>query len=201
MQPISIVLLGGIASGKSRVASLFEDQGAKVLVGDAIAHDLLEEEEVQQLIAETFGQQFLTEAGVDKKKLASEVFTRKEQLKKLEAILHPRVFVRLTEATQKLAQDEQHQIVLYDVPLAAETGLAEGADVIVYVDTDESIRIDRAIKTRGWTAEELQRREKNQWPLAKNRALSTHTVRNSHTVAEAREDVRRIWNQVIQPRL
>jgi dephospho-CoA kinase len=201
MDPISIVLLGGIASGKSRVATLFEECGAITLDADSIAHSMLETVDVQNSIKEQFGADFIVENQVDRKKLAAEVFTDKDKLDRLNKIIHPRVFAKLTEETQKLAQSNTRQVVLYDVPLAAETGMAAGVDVVVFVDTDEHLRIDRAIKTRGWTAEELKRREKNQWPLEKKRALSTHTVRNSHSVAKAREDVRRIWNEAIQPQL
>ncbi|MDF1663872.1 MAG: dephospho-CoA kinase [Planctomycetota bacterium] len=201
MQPVSIVLLGGIASGKSRVASLFEELGARILDADSIAHELLKTDEVRSLIRTTFGAEFIADNKVDRKKLASDVFSDKDKLKTLEGILHPRVFTRLTEETQKLSTMKTRQVVLFDVPLAAETGMLDSVDLVVFVDTDEAIRIKRAVETRGWTAEELLRRERNQWPLDKKREAATHTVRNSQTVAEAREDVRRIWNQSIQPKL
>lgn len=201
MQPVSIVLLGGIASGKSRVASLFEELGATILDADSIAHELLETKDVRALIGEAFGAEFIANNQVDRKKLAADVFSDKDKLKILEGILHPRVFARLTEETQKLSTMKTRQVVLFDVPLAAETGMLDSVDLVVFVDTDEAIRIKRAVETRGWTAEELLRRERNQWPLEKKREAATHTVRNSQTVAEAREDVRRIWNQSIQPKL
>lgn len=201
MQPVSIVLLGGIASGKSRVASLFEELGAKILDADSIAHELLGTEEVRSLIMTTFGDDFIAGNQVDRKKLAADVFSDKDKLKTLEGILHPRVFARLTEETQKLSTMKTRQVVLFDVPLAAETGMLDSVDLVVFVDTDEAIRIKRAVETRGWTAEELLQRERNQWPLDKKREAATHTVRNSQTVAEAREDVRRIWNQSIKPKL
>ena len=201
MQPVSIVILGGIASGKSRVASLFEELGARVLNADAIAHQLLETDDVKAAIQDAFGSDFLKNDQVDRKKLAADVFSQPEKLKTLEGILHPRVFVRLTEETQKLSTMKTRQVVLYDVPLAAETGMLDSVDFVVFVDTDEATRIQRAVETRGWTAEELLQRERNQWPLEKKREAATHTVRNSQTLAEAREDVRRIWIQAIQPKL
>jgi dephospho-CoA kinase len=202
MPPFLIVLLGGIASGKSRVAELFHELGAVTLAADPMAHEVLKEEAVRQELRARFGEEIFTEAGsVDRKALGSKVFKDREALKFLEGLIHPRVRTRLLDALHSMEGSEAQAVATLDVPLATETGWLDRADLIVFVDCDDAERDRRAVETRGWSPGEVARREAHQTPLAEKRARSHAFVDNSHSVAEARDHVHRLWHQYVEPGL
>lgn len=205
MNAFLIALLGGIASGKSRVAALFEQLGARRLNADDMVHELLRsDDDVREQVREAFGDEvFDAEDAIDRRALAERVFPKPEKLKALEAILHPKVGARLLQEIQAIsaAAEGRRPVIILDVPLAAEVGWTERADLRVFVEADEDTRTRRVIETRGWSAEDLRRREAQQMPLAEKQALAEETVRNSRSLEEATQDVRRIWRQRVEPRL
>lgn len=206
LTPFKIVILGGIASGKSAVSALFAERGAVTLAADPIAHEVMLEEVVVNEIVEALGQEILDSSGsIDRQAVAKIVFADKAKLRILESILHPkvreRIHSKIHELGQNAADSTTRPVVLLDIPLAAEAGWLDNADMVVFVDCDEDIRIQRAVENRGWTAEAYLQRQSNQMPLQEKRALANHFVNNSHTVAKARNDVERLWKQFIGPRL
>lgn len=214
MQAFLIVILGGIASGKSRVSKLFAELGGQVLNADDMVHELFREEAVQQRLRELFGDSVIqnqpSPPSVDRKALGQIVFENPERLKELEQVMHPLVrqkiqghIARAVEQAQakSQAQPQLRPVIVLDVPLAAEGGYCDNADLVVYVDVPEDVRIHRAITTRGWTADELRRRESLQMPIAEKKALARFRVNNNQSLEKTQNDVRRIWNQAIRPQL
>jgi len=125
--PLTIALLGGIASGKSTVAALFANRGAVVLDADKIAHDELESAEVQGAVRDAWGDRILGADGkIDRRKLGSVVFRDPVELKKLESLLHPRVLAKIFSRLRELATPagKARRVVVLDVPLAGETALS-----------------------------------------------------------------------------
>lgn len=202
MRPFVIVLLGGIASGKSRVAALFAERGAVVLAADPIVHELLETAPVQARITELFGPGIVVDGAVDRAALAARVFADEAELRRLEELLHPLVRERMTAELEALeGEDDRRPVALLDIPLAAETGWLEQADLTVFVDTDETLRHERSKARGGWTPEHHRAREAKQMPVAEKRALADAIVPNNHSVTEAGDHVRRIWIERVEPRL
>jgi len=199
-RPFLIALLGGIASGKSRVSALFRERGAVVLCADEVAHELLTERTVKAEIRAAFGAEIFEASGeVDRKLMAARVFQEPTALKELEEILHPRVRKKLQAQIEELSGSPR-RVVILDVPLAAEAGYTDEADLVAFIETAEVTRIARAA-TRGWTPAELRRRESQQRSLPEKRALAHEIIRNNNSLAEARSDVERIWCQVVEPQL
>jgi len=197
--PLTILLLGGIASGKSTVAALFEKRGAVVLDADRLAHEELASPEVSALVAQTWGASVLGADGrPDRKKLGAVVFARPDELAKLEAILHPRVLATMEKRLRALAGTPR-RVAILDVPKGREAGVA--ADLVVFVEASDETRRKRARELRGWGEGELDRRESLQLSVAEKRQMADAVVRNDAGVLEAERDVERIWTSLIGPRL
>jgi len=168
--------VGGIASGKSTVAGLFAAQGIRHVDADFHARQASEAPQVLREVAEQLGERFIKHGQLDRAALADHVFREPAAKLQLEGILHPRV--RQSIVAEIDAARSNGISTLLDVPLLFEAGLFAMCDTVVFVDTSAAVRAARA-KSRGWAADELQRREQNQLPLAEKRARSQHVIDNN----------------------
>jgi len=177
-------LVGGIASGKSAVASFFHDQGATVLDADRIAHDVLQRPAVvEQLVARWGAGVIDADRRPVRAEIAQRVFgvDREEELQWLESVIHPLVHHELKE---QLRQNRQlgTEFVVLDVPLLLERGWEDECDTVLFIDTPLETRRQRAAG-RGWRPGELERREGRQWSTDRKRAAADHVVENSGNLA------------------
>jgi dephospho-CoA kinase len=191
--PLVIGLVGGIASGKSKVASLFASHGIRSIDADFHSRAASEDPEVLTNVAEQLGERFVRDGQLDRAALADHVFADPAAKARLEAILHPRVRARILSELESAR--EQGLSVLLDVPLLFEAGLFALCDTIVFVDTADSVRQARA-RTRGWAEHELQRREQNQLPLAEKRARSQHVIDNNGDLMQTSQAVDELLRQL-----
>lgn len=174
-----IGIIGGIASGKSRVSAEILRRGARLVDADRIGHDLLETEPVKEKLRARWGNAVFREGKVDRSLLAKAVFgpSGTEELEALNKILHPKIVERV-EKELAVCRARRDRLVLLDAPLLCETGLDRLCDGIVFVDADLSRRRERAA-SRGWSADELRRRESRQIPLAEKRARADLIIDNN----------------------
>ena len=136
-------LTGGIASGKSTVSKYLAEKGFKVYDADKIAKDISEKKLVQEEIILNFGDKILTEDGkVDRKKLKEIVFADKDKLKKLNAIIHPKVI----DFYRELKEKNTDETIIFDVPLLFESGIDKFCDKILVVISDYEIQLNRIIE-------------------------------------------------------
>jgi dephospho-CoA kinase len=190
-RPVVIGLLGGVASGKSCVASLLAELGAAVVDADAIARKLLHEPDVRRSLVQRFGATILTSGepsgAIDRAALARRTFGHPEELADLEALLHPRIRQELAlQLARHLAGDGVPAVVL-DVPLLLESSpLAEQCDLLVHVESPTAERRRRVVELRGWEGDELARREIHQLPAEEKRR---RVLGNDGTLAQLREKV------------
>jgi dephospho-CoA kinase len=189
-------VLGGIASGKSEVASLLAGPDGLILSADALAHEALNSPEVQaQLVAE-LGPQAVGEDGrSDRAWIAGRVFDDPAARALLESWIHPRVRERITAEMASARARGAERIVL-DVPLLlendAEHGYAAECDVLIFVEVSQQERERRAQASRGWAAGEVARREAAQLPLDQKRRRADFVVSNEGTLAELEVAIRDI---------
>ena len=138
-----IGLTGGIASGKSTVSKYLVEKGFKVYDADRIAKDISEKKSVQEEIILTFGDKILDENGnIDRKKLKEIVFGDKEKLKRLNAIIHPKVI----DFYKELKEKNTDEIIIFDVPLLFESGIDKFCDKILVVISDYEIQLNRIVE-------------------------------------------------------
>jgi len=176
-----IGVLGGIASGKSAVARALAGEAGVILDADRIAHAALETPEVRDWVRRRVGAHAIGPQGVDRKALATHVFTDPALRAELEALVHPRVREEI-RSQLTLARSRGVARVVLDVPLLLENDaqhqLVRECDALVFVHSDATVRAERARRTRGWTSGELERREAAQAPLELKRARADFVIEN-----------------------
>ena len=191
-----IGIVGSPAGGKSTVARYLEDLGATWLNADLIARSVLEQSDVQRQLVDHFGIEITDSRGqIDRSKLAGRVFgddeTSRAGLEYLEGLVHPRTRLQITEQL-KAAANQKVEIVVLDVPLMFKSGWDRSCDEIWCIDANRDIRNER-VQQRGWTAEELQRREANQLDIQEKKRLSSVVVNNNGSLEELNETIYEKW--------
>ncbi len=174
-------LVGGIASGKSQVANMFRTLGAKVIDADELGHEVLQQPAVARHLSQLFGGAILDESGqVIRRELGKLVFGDDAEsairLEQLEQVVHPLIHA---EALNRLREVQNNPFrppaVVIDAPLLLEAHWTPLCDVILFVDTPEKVRMERA-KQRGWSPEHFIARERSQWSLDEKRKAATHFI-------------------------
>ncbi len=175
-----IGLTGGIGSGKSTVARIFEDAGCAVINSDEQNSIQLANPEVIAELVSWWGKEVINEKGqLDRKAIASVIFNDPAQRKRLESYLHPRIASDSARLTGKFQANPSVRAIVLDSPLLLEAGLDAKCDAVVFVDTDDEIRLARVKKNRGWSADQWRRREKSQFALDKKRGKADHVLANN----------------------
>ncbi|MDF1746905.1 MAG: dephospho-CoA kinase, partial [Gimesia sp.] len=168
----TIALIGGIGSGKSAVANKVKSlRPVKVIDADQIGHDVLEFPEVQQKIREHFGNAVFNEQGkIERSQLAKIVFgeSKKHQdsLKRLEELVHPEIHRKLEQEILSARATKKVDAILIDAAIILEAGWKDLCDLIVFIECPFEQRLKRVIQNRGWSSAELEKREKQQYPLS-----------------------------------
>lgn len=199
-RPKQIVgVLGGIASGKSLVTKWLEELGAKVLVADGIAHDILREDEVVKEVVRRFGESVLADherPQIDRKKLAALVFGSSEhhvaQRSQLEAIVQPRVRIELQKRIDQWNATHHSGVLVLDIPLLIERGWVKQCDCVLMVDTPEWMRREFAA-ARGWSESQLADRESTQLSIEEKRKHATFILVNDGTQQQLKDKVYQWW--------
>jgi len=196
-----IGLCGGIAAGKSVVADLLSARGAGVIDSDALSHaELLEPDVIQQLRAWWGSAAFGPDGRVDRSAVASIVFADPRQNERLKALIYPRIAARRRRQIAEMQRDPAVGLIVLNSPLLFEAGLDAECDAVVFVDADRAIRLERAARTRGWSADELDRREKAQIPLDNKRARADYIVSNNSGIEEFCRTIEELYPRLLAGR-
>ncbi|MFA9477521.1 dephospho-CoA kinase [Phycisphaerales bacterium AB-hyl4] len=195
-----IGLLGAPGSGKSFVAKVFQEHGAGVIDADRLAREALDEPTVRETLRQWWGDAVIDEHGrVDRRAVGERVFDDPAALRRLEAVVHPRVHAGRAAMRAKYEADPGVRAIVEDCPLLLEQGLDGDCDVLVFVDAPQAVREARVRERRGWSSAELARREKNQASLDIKRERADHIVNNGAERLLAYEQARRVLSQILQP--
>jgi dephospho-CoA kinase len=195
---IVIGLTGGVGTGKSTVARMFQQRGAIVLDADALARQALEPKRLAwRETVRAFGPGILNDdETVNRRRLAEVVFSDEQARRRLERILHPRVLRQIKEQLRRLRRAKPRGVVVLDVPLLFEAGAQGMADVVVVVTAPPEAQRKRLRDKFRWTEEETAARAGAQWELSAKEALADHIIDNAGGVEETRTQVKRIWEQL-----
>ena len=194
MTAFVIGLTGPMGSGKSTVAAMLRELGAKVLDADAIVHDeQLRGTVGYSAIVETFGTKVLGEdKEIDRSKLAAEVFGDPTKLHRLEQILHPRVIARVLEARSMLPDDS---VLVVEAIKLLEGNLRKACNSIWVVLVPRPTMIER-LAARGMSPREAELRLANQLTEKEFRAAADVVIENDGDAARTRDRVRDAWQDV-----
>ena len=196
-------ILGGIGSGKSTVTRLFAEAGCAVIDADQIAHELLKIPAIKSRIRDRFGDEVIDLAGeVDRQALARRVFDRPAELADLNALVHPPVRDQILEkinAHRRQASNPSRsprEVLVLDVSLLASSPLSRECDHLLFVDASEALRQSRC-ESRGWSPDEISRRENHQAPLAEKRRMARWIIDNNGLLDETRRQVQDVLQKLI----
>lgn len=203
-RPVVIGLMGAPGSGKSTVARAFEQLGCAVIDADQFAAEALADPGIQSTLAKWWGADLIRDGQVDRKRLGSVVFSDPDARAKLESVIHPFVNQLRLAARQRFAEqcDPPVPAIIEDCPLLLEVGLDKDCDFVIFVDSSLALRQQRVKASRGWSAQELARREESQAPLDTKRARADYTIDNALDLAATDRQIQRVFQQIIElPRL
>lgn len=197
---LTIGLTGGIASGKSAVASELGRFGAQVLNADEAAHRVINDPEVRELLTNRWGSGILHADGtIDRSAVGARVFgpttANRDDREYLESVLHPRIRAEFVAELERLQQSSIPAAVI-DAPLLLEAGWQEICDIVIFVDCPREVRLHRALTRRNWTAEDFTAREAAQMPIEEKRRRASHVIANEGTLDELRAGVRELWRSL-----
>ncbi|MDF0644985.1 MAG: dephospho-CoA kinase [Nitrospira sp.] len=192
---ILVGLTGGVATGKSTVARMFEQCGATVISADVLAREVVGpgKSAWREIVAE-FGRSILKpDRTVDRQGLGEIVFRNPRKRRKLEHIIHPRVARLQAGLTRSAAKKNPHAVVVYEVPLLFEAGVDRRVDRIVVVTAPRATQIVR-LKTRdGLPRNEALRRIDSQLPLNRKIARADAVLNGAVPLPALRAEVQKLY--------
>ncbi|UNS96415.1 dephospho-CoA kinase [Streptomyces tubbatahanensis] len=195
---LKVGLTGGIGAGKSEVSRLLAEQGAVIVDADRIAREVVEPGTpgLAAVVAE-FGEEVLTSDGtLDRARLGSLVFADPDRLAALNALVHPAVGERAAQLEREAAEADPQAVVVHDVPLLTENGLAPLYDRVVVVDASPGTQLERLVRLRGMTEEEARARMTAQADREARLAVADLVIDNDGPLAGLAPRVRGVWEQL-----
>lgn len=183
-EPVVIGVAGAVASGKSEVARAFARLGFVHNDADRHARDVLRSEDARREIVRWWGPDVLDERGeIDRARVADIVFRSEPDRRRLESLIHPVVAERREQELEEARRSGAPGLVI-DAPLLFEVGLDRRCDAVVFVQADDAVRARRVAESRGWSADELRRRDAAQMSADEKRRRSDFLIDNSDASAD-----------------
>lgn len=199
---ITIGLVGGVACGKSLVASHFQKLGACVLNGDRIGHEVLQRPEIEKALLKRWGSRVSSQDGhLDRKAISTIVFgaakSAEAELKFLESLTHPEIGRTLKERIVQLKELGRVPVIVVDAAVMLKAGWNKLCDQIVLVDAPIELREKRAV-TRGLTVEQFRARELAQLPIEEKRKVADIVIDNSGPPSKTYQQIEQVWHSLQQ---
>ncbi len=191
-------IAGGVGAGKSSVAAILAELGCFVADSDALSRESFGDPAVRDEIVSWWGSGVLEGGEIDRGEVARIVFSRPDQRRRLESLVHPWIETRRRKLFEQAPPDTRALVI--DAPLLFEAGLERECDAVIFVETDPARRLARLTSSRGWDEAQWKKREESQLSLDDKRARSDYVVINNGDLDKLTEQVRRILNELTQPR-
>ncbi|MGW0290232.1 dephospho-CoA kinase [Streptomyces tuirus] len=194
---LKVGLTGGIGAGKSEVSRLLVACGAVLIDADRIAREVVAPGTPGLAsVVEAFGEGILAADGsLARPRLGAIVFSDAEKLATLNAIVHPLVGARSRELEEAAAEDA---VVLHDVPLLTENGLAPLYDLVIVVDAAPETQLDRLVRLRGMTEEDARARMAAQATREQRREIADIVIDNDVPLEELEQRVKDVWAELVR---
>lgn len=192
-----IGLVGGIGSGKSRVAAALARRGGRVVAGDLLGHEALRQPAIRDRIVERWGKRILgTDGEIDRRTLGAVVFAGETERRVLEAIVQPWIGGRLREQIDAALVDPTVKFVVLDAAVMLEAGWEAAVDLLVFVHAPRSVRLARVAEQRGWSVGEAAARERAQMSLTEKAKRADVAIDNSGPPEELERQADRLLSRL-----
>lgn len=194
---LKVGLTGGIGAGKSEVSRLLVAHGAVLIDADRIAREVVAPGTPGlAAVVDAFGEEVLAaDGGLDRPKLGSIVFADPQKLAVLNSVVHPLVGAR-SRALEDAAPEDA--VVVHDVPLLAENGLAALYDLVIVVDARPGTQLERLVRLRGMTEEDARARMAAQASRDKRLAIADIVIDNDVPLEALERRVRDVWGDLVR---
>ncbi|WP_167153998.1 dephospho-CoA kinase [Streptomyces sp. MBT27] len=194
---LKVGLTGGIGAGKSEVSRLLVSYGAVLIDADRIAREVVEPGTPGlAAVVEAFGPAVLAADGtLDRPGLGAIVFSDPDKLATLNRIVHPLVGARSAELEAAAGPDS---VVIHDVPLLTENGLAALYDLVVVVDAAPETQLDRLVRLRGMTPQAAHARMAAQADRDRRLAVADLVIDNDGPLEDLEPQVRKVWAELVE---
>ncbi len=186
-----IGLTGGVATGKTLVTDYLKSKGVVVIDADLLSREAVRVgEPAYKEFLDEFGSEFIHPDGtLHRKKLADLIFNSSEKRKKLEEIIHPRVYEAAWKKIRKIQVQSPDALIVFSVPLLLESRHEKEVDKVVLVYADESVQIQRLMERNGYTEEEARKRISAQMPIEEKKKRADFLIHNTGTKEETLRQV------------
>lgn len=190
-------LTGGVASGKTTVANMFRELGAKIVDADELARVAVARgTEAFQKIVEEFGNDFLDkDSELDRKKLGKYVFSDATKKEKLEKIIHPVIGKMLMDSIES-EREKKTEILILDIPLLFENNMQMWIRPVIFVYTNSETQIERLMKRENLSESEAMNIIKSQMPLLEKKKLADFIIDNNDDLIKTESQVKIIWQEL-----
>lgn len=182
-------LAGGVGSGKSSIASLFQNWGARVVDADVLGHRLLDRPPIRARLVRLWGPGILRRGRIDRRALAAVAFRSRRSVERLNRTVHPAI---LRDLRRELRRGRG--LIVLDAALLYETGVDALCDRVVFVSVPRAERVRRTA-SRGWAPGELARRERFQLPPAYKRKKADVVLNNAGPRSATTSRARKIFDE------
>lgn len=180
-----IGLTGGIGSGKTTVAKMFQQLGVPVYIADEEAKKLMHTERIRKQITNLFGEQAYINNQLNNRYLAEIVFKDKTMLQQLNAIVHPEV----RKHFQQWVKKQKSPYVIQENAILFETRTAENYDFTILITAEKDVKLSRIQQRDNSSIEEIEARMNNQWSDEKKVLLADYVIDNSKSISETEQQV------------
>ena len=197
---LNVGLTGGIATGKSTVARILAEKGARLIDFDELSH-VVEEPDgpVWKEIVRHFGEVILqADRTIDRRKLGDIVFTNNEKLDLLNRLVHPSVFKEWQKKIEEIRKVQPDAIVLSDIPLLIEVGMKSMVDVVLLVYLPREEQVARLMARSGYSRDYAKRRVASQMPIEEKLPFADIIIRNDGSPETTRMALNEIWAELIE---
>ncbi len=194
-----IGITGGIASGKSTVADIFEKKGAYVIDFDCLARQVVEPDKpALKKIIDYFGENVLLDNGfLNRKKLSDIVFNEPKKRKILESFTHTAIYKEFVIQVNNIFEKDSSAVIFAVVPLLIESGIQALFDKIIVVYIPEKLQAKRLIKRDNINKEKALARVTSQLCIEQKLNFTNYVINNSKTLEETKVQADKLWFEII----
>ncbi|MEO3944048.1 dephospho-CoA kinase [Gorillibacterium sp. CAU 1737] len=194
-------LTGGIACGKSVVAAMLADRGARLIDADKIARFVVEPGHPGlDRVVDRFGPEILQLDGtLNRQELGRRIFASAEEREALDGILHPLIIQEIRERMERSALEAPDKLVVADVPLLYESGMVPLFDQVMVVYASPEVQVTRLMKRNGLSREEALQRIASQMPVEEKARRADRLIRNDGDLDDTERQVEAFWREMGLP--